>query len=114
MSLVKFATMMKMGHGVNVYGSVLIRTHLMQNLMERKNAVRRRQNMQDVEKARKDMYSFFYENAGVWGKEANNRAFCDVVEAKTLHEGFINLLQLGGLGRLKPNIVLLGYKGTGQ
>ena len=33
-----------------------------------------------------------------------------MVGAKTLHEGFINLLQLGGLGRLKPNIVLLGYK----
>ena len=111
MSLVKFATMMKMGHGVNVYGSVLIQdTPNAESDGAEERRKKQRQNMQDVEKARKDMYSFFYENAGVWGKEANNRAFCDVVGAKTLHEGFINLLQLGGLGRLKPNIVLLGYK----
>ena len=40
MSLVKFATMMKMGHGVNVYGSVLIQDTPNADLMERKNAVR--------------------------------------------------------------------------
>ena len=110
-SLVKFATMMKMGHGVNIYGSVLIQNRPnaeSDGVQERRK--KQRQNMKDVEKARKDMYSFFYENAGVWGKEANNRAFCDVVGAKTLHEGFITLLELGGLGRLKPNLVLFGYK----
>ena len=107
MSLVKFATMMKHGHGVNVYGSVLVDKD---DNNESDARDKQRQKMRKVDDARTEMYSFFYENPKVWGKDANNRAFCDVVGAKTLHEGFISLLQLGGLGRLKPNIVLLGYK----
>ncbi|XP_076054160.1 bumetanide-sensitive sodium-(potassium)-chloride cotransporter-like isoform X1 [Oratosquilla oratoria] len=45
-----------------------------------------------------------------WLEKHKIRAFYSVVEGNTLEEGSRNLFQLAGLGKLRPNIVLLGYK----
>ena len=41
----------------------------------------------------------------------NKGLFCDVVSAVDQHEGFLKLLQLGGLGKLRPNTVMLKWNG---
>nr|XP_027239552.1 bumetanide-sensitive sodium-(potassium)-chloride cotransporter-like [Penaeus vannamei] len=45
-----------------------------------------------------------------WLSRHKIRAFYSIVEANNLEEGSRNLFQLVGLGKLRPNIVLLGYK----
>ncbi|XP_042861757.1 bumetanide-sensitive sodium-(potassium)-chloride cotransporter-like isoform X1 [Penaeus japonicus] len=45
-----------------------------------------------------------------WLTRHKIRAFYSIVEANNLEEGSRNLFQLVGLGKLRPNIVLLGYK----
>ncbi|KAK8750030.1 hypothetical protein OTU49_015196 [Cherax quadricarinatus] len=45
-----------------------------------------------------------------WLQRHKIRAFYSVVEGNNLEEGARNLFQLVGLGKLRPNTVLLGYK----
>nr|QGP72204.1 Na+/K+/2Cl- cotransporter [Penaeus monodon] len=45
-----------------------------------------------------------------WLTRHKIRSFYSIVEANNLEEGSRNLFQLVGLGKLRPNIVLLGYK----
>ncbi len=113
MSLIKFATMMRAGHGVNVYGSVIVEPTVDPEKIDSERIKMKRDQMAIVEESRKSMYAFFYENPEFLresGVEAKIRAFCDVVSAPNVHEGFLHLLQLGGLGRLRPNVVLMGFK----
>lgn len=45
-----------------------------------------------------------------WLNKHHIRAFYSLVEGSTLEDGARNLFQLVGLGKLKPNTVVLGYK----
>merc|ERR1711968_332318 len=99
--------MMRAGHGVNVYGSVIIEPDVDPEKSNSERIQMKRDQMAIVEESRKSMYAFFYENPKL---DVKARAFCDVVSAPNLHEGFLHLLQLGGLGRLRPNVVLMGFK----
>ncbi|KAG0716781.1 Bumetanide-sensitive sodium-(potassium)-chloride cotransporter [Chionoecetes opilio] len=45
-----------------------------------------------------------------WLNRHNLRAFYSLIEGNTLEEGARNLFQLVGLGKLRPNTVVLGYK----
>ncbi|KAF2357911.1 SLC12A transporter C-terminal [Trinorchestia longiramus] len=45
-----------------------------------------------------------------WLKRHKIRSFYSLVEAKDLETGAMNFFQLVGLSKLKPNMVLLGYK----
>ena len=114
MSLVKFAHEMRGGHGVYVYGDVVIESKANADATVDEIRQNKRKDMLLAGANRKNLLAFFYENADAWGgkvgAEAQTRAFCDVVTAGSLHDGFLTLLQLGGLGRLRPNIVLLGFK----
>lgn len=38
------------------------------------------------------------------------KAFYSVVDGATLQDGAVSLLQTSGLGKLKPNILMMGYK----
>lgn len=42
-------------------------------------------------------------------KECNFRGFCEVIVANSVLEGFRNLIQLGGLGGLRPNMLVMRY-----
>merc|ERR1712216_1080922 len=53
--------------------------------------------------------SKFLQDRTVW-KTACPGAFCDSVVAPTLLEGFCHSLESGGLGKLRPNTVVIGYK----
>lgn len=54
---------------------------------------------------------WLYENPDVWpGGKAPNGGFVDCVAAASLHAGFLTLLQVSGLGRMRPNTVVMGYK----
>uniref|UniRef100_A0A6A7FYV2 Na+/K+/2Cl-cotransporter protein n=1 Tax=Hirondellea gigas TaxID=1518452 RepID=A0A6A7FYV2_9CRUS len=45
-----------------------------------------------------------------WLTRHKIRSFYHLVEAEDLEKGALNMFQLVGLGKLKPNMVLLGYK----
>jgi solute carrier family 12 sodium/potassium/chloride transporter 2 len=45
-----------------------------------------------------------------WLRREKVKAFCNVVSANTLQEGVRSLLQLTGLGKLRPNTIVVGYK----
>ena len=42
-------------------------------------------------------------------EESNFRGFCEVIVANSVMEGFRNLIQSGGLGGLRPNMLVLRY-----
>ena len=45
-----------------------------------------------------------------WLKQNKIRAFYNCILSSNLHEGCLALYQMAGLGKLKPNTVLLGFK----
>ncbi|XP_076332083.1 solute carrier family 12 member 2-like [Tachypleus tridentatus] len=45
-----------------------------------------------------------------WLEKRKTKGFYNVIESSNLTEGTKSLLQLCGLGKLRPNIVLMGYK----
>ena len=63
--------------------------------------------------ARKEMYKFIYNNEKA-PELKKSGIMCEVVCAPNLLNGFVQILQLGGLGRLRPNTVCLGYKSDWQ
>eukprot|EP00941_MAST-03F_sp_MAST-3F-sp1_P001987 g1987.t1 len=63
-------------------------------------------------KLRKAHYAYFYDNPDVWqGGSIRGGVFCDVVTKHSgFCDGFSQLMQLSGLGKLRPNTVILGFK----
>lgn len=68
-------------------------------------------------KLRRQQYKFFYDNNDVWLNGAiPGGVFCDVVvidrevSSKSFHDAFLQLLNLSGLGKLRPNTIVLGFK----
>lgn len=49
-------------------------------------------------------------NAVQWLKDQNIKAFFTAVPNKSLDKGAFSIITAGGLGKLVPNMVLLGYK----
>lgn len=46
----------------------------------------------------------------VWLKDHNVKAFYSVTQSKSFEDGAINTLNLAGIGKLSPNMVLMGFK----
>jgi len=52
----------------------------------------------------------FLGNKRIWGGQVCPGAFFDAVVSDTLADGFNSLLQSAGLGLMRPNTIVLGYK----
>jgi len=56
-----------------------------------------------------------FETEGIdWFKQQNIKAFFSVTEAKTFSDGAKHCINLIGLGKLRPNMVLIGFKADWQ
>lgn len=51
-------------------------------------------------------------HATQWMRRQKKKGFYTLIEAANVQEGSYALMQAVGLGRLRPNMVLLGYKGN--
>lgn len=45
-----------------------------------------------------------------WLIEHNIKAFVDIVQQEDFYKGACSLIQLSGIGKLRPNIIMLGFK----
>ena len=66
------------------------------------------------DKMRDDMYTYLYQKNKYANELKKSGLMCDVICADDLLSGFSCLLQLGGLGGLRPNTVVLGFKSDWQ
>ena len=65
-------------------------------------------NLKTTRRQRRDAEKYL-SNRSVWNRKATG-AFAEVVTAPTVLEGFQYLIEVAGVGRLRPNITILGYK----
>ena len=49
-------------------------------------------------------------NSYAWFRKHGKKAFYTLIEADSVEEGAHSLMQTAGLGKLKPNMVLMGFK----
>lgn len=49
-----------------------------------------------------------------WLRKRKERGFYVVVDGSSLEDGLKSLIQCSGLGRVSPNIMLIGYKNNWQ
>merc|ERR1712223_137733 len=50
------------------------------------------------------------QNVGLWLKDHNVKAFFNVVPTPTFEQGAVSIMDACGLGKLVPNMILLGFK----
>ena len=86
--------------------SVLVLDPIEEQIKKRKKLITQLTTSANV---RDEMYKFIYNNEKVPELKTSG-LMCEVVCAPDLLTGFVQILQLGGLGRLRPNTVCLGYK----
>ena len=117
-NLLGFAHALRASRGAMVIGNVLIRDgekHPKESegsTDSDKYAEQRERAVKDIARsdlARNDMYDCIYKDLKAV-EIKNSGLMCDVVCADDMLSGFTNLLQLGGLGGLRPNTVVLGFK----
>ena len=63
----------------------------------------------ELSRDRRQLGETFLSNPDIWDRRCPG-AFCESIIAPTIYEGFVSLLQTSGLGRMRPNTVILGFK----
>jgi solute carrier family 12 sodium/potassium/chloride transporter 2 len=120
-SLLGLAHALRAARGAMVMGNVILNEATPVPAVaeeEKKNAIEEYAKRKDLankdvvrsDKVRDDMYTYLYRTNTYAAELKKSGLMCDVVCADDLLSGFGYLLQLGGLGGLRPNTVVLGYK----
>jgi len=109
-SLVKLATMMGSTQGVLLLGDIVVSPlpyDLHEHERHREYASLLGRDTKLIEERRMEDERYL-QNKSVWGGRCPN-AFYQVVAAPSVLDGFLRLSQAAGIGKVRPNAVLLGY-----
>jgi solute carrier family 12 sodium/potassium/chloride transporter 2 len=70
------------------------------------------ENYLNLEKERLtfDKRSKLQQKANKYLRFTNIKGFCSIADNSNLHTGLASMLDLTGLGKVKPNILMMGYK----
>lgn len=50
------------------------------------------------------------QDSNLWLLKRNIRGFCNLAQDSSFYQGVRSMIQAAGIGKLRPNIVMLGFK----
>ena len=114
--LIKFVSLLQKGRGLMICGDIIMKDERMDE--EKSDATDLRVHNETATElahiyervcARRLEGDNFLSDKQIW-KTRCPGAFCEAVSADSLYDGFQRLLQTSGVGKMRPNTVVIGFK----